>query len=279
MKVSVIIPCYNVENTIGRCLESVINQTYPIYEIICVEDHSTDSTLEILKKYQGIRLIVHEENMGLGITRSDGIEAASGDYLYFIDSDDWIKSDAIAYLVENADGGDMVFGGIYSESNSGIAALKTYYQNTPFLCNTLIKKSLFSLAPHSKIRLFEDADTLPRLIYYAEKCVYAPFRLYYYTINKNGLTQSSSEIKSTIYKLLVSMHNYEFFRSKDEKILIETNFHLGILKYITILYGLAMKDIEEFNQYDKETNEILNLLTNRLLQVQCEQEQEEKEGE
>lgn len=279
MKVSVIIPCYNVENTIERCLESVMNQTYPIYEIICVEDHSTDSTLEILKKYQGIRLIVHNENMGLGITRGDGIEAASGDYLYFIDSDDWIDPNAIKYLVENSDGGDIVFGGMYSETNSGVAALKTYYQTTPFLCNNLIKKELFTLAPHSRIRLFEDADTLPRLIYYAKKCVYAPFRLYYYTFNKNGLTQSSSDIKSAVYKLLVSLHNYEFFREKDEKVLVELNFHLGILKYITILYGLAMKDIEEFNQYDKETDEIKNLIATRLLQSQCEQEQEEKEGE
>lgn len=275
MKVSVIIPCYNVEKTLDRCLESVMNQTYPLYEIICIDDCSTDGTLEKLQKYQGIKLIMHDQNKGLGITRQDGIAAATGDYIYFLDSDDYLHPDAIGYLVKNADGGDIVTGGVDSKPLSGLNALKAYYKTAIFLCNRLIKRELFEKAPHSGIRYFEDADTLPRLIYFAKKCTYAPLKLYYYnTRNENGLCNTASKVKKLIYQVLVTLHNIDFFKDKGDY-LYKLPLTMTVLKYLTDLaYEVNVNGkYDEFNEFDEQTTEICSRLSTHLLEaLQPEQE-------
>lgn len=88
IRFSVVIPAYNVSNYIENCINSVKNQSFKNYEIIVVEDCSTDSTLEILGKISGIKLVKHEENRGLGGARNSGIEASRGEYILFLDSDD-----------------------------------------------------------------------------------------------------------------------------------------------------------------------------------------------
>ena len=93
-KVSVIIPCYNVEKYLGKCLESILNQTYSNLEIICVNDGSTDSTLALLEEYsqkdERIR-IINQQNQGVSAARNSGLEVATGSYIIFVDSDDFIK--------------------------------------------------------------------------------------------------------------------------------------------------------------------------------------------
>lgn len=104
-KVSVIIPIYNVEKYLAKCLDSVINQTYKDLEIICVNDESPDNSLQILEEYaaKDNRIkIVNRKNGGLSAARNSGLDVAIGDYCYFIDSDDWIELDTIAYLVKLA---------------------------------------------------------------------------------------------------------------------------------------------------------------------------------
>ena len=106
LKVSIIVPVYNVENYLSSCLDSIINQTYQNLEIIVVNDCSTDSSLSIiedyLKKDNRIRLVKHEINEGLFKTRIDGVRAASGSYICFVDSDDRISRDWIRLLLNHA---------------------------------------------------------------------------------------------------------------------------------------------------------------------------------
>ena len=105
-KVSIIIPVYNVENYLEECLDSVINQTFSDLEIICIDDGSTDNTLNILKSYENIdsRIkVISQENKGVGSARNAGIEVATGKYIYFIDSDDYIYLDAIEEMYEQAE--------------------------------------------------------------------------------------------------------------------------------------------------------------------------------
>lgn len=97
-KISIIVPIYDVEQYIERCLESILRQTYQDYEIICINDCSPDQSQTILNAYQEkypdkITVMVNERNLGLGRTRERGIGAAKGDFLCFIDSDDYIKKD------------------------------------------------------------------------------------------------------------------------------------------------------------------------------------------
>lgn len=104
--VSVIIPMYNVENYIGKCLDSLLSQTYKNLEIICVNDGSTDSTLSIVieraKKNTQIQ-VVDKENGGLSEARNAGMDVATGKYIYFLDADDTISEDAIEELVNCAE--------------------------------------------------------------------------------------------------------------------------------------------------------------------------------
>lgn len=106
VKVSVIVPVYNVEDYLAECLDSIINQTFDDIEIICVNDGSTDNSLKILERYQCLdsRIkIISKENGGLSSARNIGIDNASGKYIYFIDSDDYCSSVTIAECYDNAE--------------------------------------------------------------------------------------------------------------------------------------------------------------------------------
>lgn len=107
VKVSVIIPVYNVELYLSECLESVLKQSLQEIQIICINDKSTDSSLHILEEFarkdQRIRVIDNPENLGLSGARNVGMKEAKGKYIYFLDSDDWIVPDAMERLWEIAE--------------------------------------------------------------------------------------------------------------------------------------------------------------------------------
>lgn len=138
IKVSVIIPVYNVENYIEECITSVINQTLRDIEIICVNDGSTDGSTAIMeefhKKDSRIR-IINQDNAGLSVARNTGIENAVGEYIYFLDSDDFINSDTLEVLYGEAkkyDLDNIYFDGdaIYENEELEITqkSYKTYYK-------------------------------------------------------------------------------------------------------------------------------------------------------
>ena len=91
-KLSIIIPCYNTEKYINKCLDSVLNSTLKDIEVIIINDGSKDSTLDIIKSYKDKRIIIiDKENDGVAMARNDGIKKATGEYITFIDSDDYIE--------------------------------------------------------------------------------------------------------------------------------------------------------------------------------------------
>lgn len=102
--ISIIIPIYNVEKYLPKCLNSVINQTFADIEIICVNDCSPDNSSKILEEYKNadsrIRVITHKKNEGLSAARNTGIRYATGEYIFFLDSDDWIDNDYIEKIVK-----------------------------------------------------------------------------------------------------------------------------------------------------------------------------------
>lgn len=100
IKFSLIVPVYNVQQYLRRCLDSLASQNYENYEVICINDGSTDNSESILNEYArryGFKIIT-QENQGLGGARNTGIEHANGDYIWFIDSDDWIASSALSRI-------------------------------------------------------------------------------------------------------------------------------------------------------------------------------------
>lgn len=108
--ITVAIAVYNTEKYLKDCMESVVNQTYRNLEIICVNDASTDSSLVMLESYASrdarIKIITNEKNSGLGVTRNVGMDAAHGEYILFIDSDDWLDLTACEKLLNKAKEGD-----------------------------------------------------------------------------------------------------------------------------------------------------------------------------
>lgn len=106
VKVSLIVPVYNVEKYLARCLDYCINQSYQNLEVICINDGSTDNSLNILEHYKTLdnRIkVINKQNGGLSSARNVGISAAEGKYIMFVDSDDFISSIAVEKLVENAE--------------------------------------------------------------------------------------------------------------------------------------------------------------------------------
>ena len=124
MKFSIIIPVYNVRNYICECLESILNQSYRDLEIICIDDCSTDDGWAILVGYSQRDARVHvyknDYNQGLSITRNRGLDLAEGDYIWFIDSDDYIMPGALNVLSETIDQWrtDAVYFGLYTMSEN-----------------------------------------------------------------------------------------------------------------------------------------------------------------
>lgn len=132
--ISVIIPVYNVEEYLNDCLLSVLNQTYSDLEIICVEDCSTDSSLEILENFANIddriRIVRNKVNSSLGFSRNEGLKYASGEYILFLDSDDWIdfKTIEILYDKSKKDNLDvLIFKAINYDDNKRIFYHEDYY--------------------------------------------------------------------------------------------------------------------------------------------------------
>lgn len=216
--VSVIIPAYNIEDYIGRCLDSIISQTYKNLEIIVVDDGSRDRTGEILdnyaKKDRRIK-VIHKENGGVSSARNKGIEVAEGDYIGFIDGDDLIEPEMYKTLVdlleeENADiahcGYQMVFPDrIDYYHNTGKKKIQTTEEGLkdllsgemiePGLVNKLYKKELIkNCRLDETVKINEDLLMNYQLFKLSQKSVYYDITPYSYMIRSSSATGANSLI-------------------------------------------------------------------------------------
>ena len=136
-KVSVVVPIYNVEQYLEKCIESIANQTYDDLEIILVDDGSTDSSPSICDKWKELDhrvIVIHKENGGLSSARNAGLEVASGQYIMFEDSDDWLDLDIIKKSVERIenDNSDLVIFGYKKIDENGNALGEFTFGNKTF---------------------------------------------------------------------------------------------------------------------------------------------------
>ena len=209
-KISVIVPCYNVEKYVAKCIDSLLNQTYKNLEILLVEDCATDNTLKVLKEYvkkdSRIKLIKNKENGGLSFSRNEGIKHATGSYLSFIDSDDYVDNNFYEVLYKSIKD---------NKSEIAICDMKVVYDDTKqeliskccnfeefnvvnvvnnglaaSACNKLFKKELFDKYLFEVGKVNEDiAVVIPALVH-AKKISYAS-GVYYYYIQRGGSIQNS----------------------------------------------------------------------------------------
>lgn len=137
-KISIIVPVYNTEKYLVKCLDSLIHQTFENIEIVCINDGSTDASLEILKNYELMdkRIkIIDQNNKGLSETRNVGVQNASANYIMFLDSDDWIDLDAceVVYKTAIKHKADIVMWSYIREFETKALPKKIFDKNDKFL--------------------------------------------------------------------------------------------------------------------------------------------------
>lgn len=222
MILSVIIPVYKVEQTLNRCIESVLIQGLDDFEVILVDDGSPDSCPEICdqwaKKNDCIK-VVHKKNGGLSDARNTGIDIAKGKYITFVDSDDYLSKNTLVPLIQwlnqNTDVDILEYIVKYDDESCKSLDLddrkfhstKDYWQTTKawchaYACNKIYKRYLFDNKKFAKGKLFEDLLLLPEVLLIA-KCVATTSHGYYnYCENTEGISRQVNI--SSVWQLLVA---------------------------------------------------------------------------
>ena len=281
-KVSVIMSCYNAEKTLERAMKSVLSNTYRNIELIVVEDCSTDYSLHIATKIANedkrVRIILHKENQGAGVSRKDGIEKAEGEYVCFCDSDDVLQKQHISNLVEaskkyDADIVTTGFTVVDGETDKTIedrkvdeveilegarkyAVLKTDVLR--FLNPSLVRRSLWDKVTYSTRRFIEDSPTLIKLLWFANKRVILPESTYLYYQNKGSLTHIENAFRETLYQTLCVLETYKFFTEEVGK----PEMAPPIMVMSKIASYLATIPTEENKkEFNKEIQEVKQFIT------------------
>jgi glycosyltransferase involved in cell wall biosynthesis len=219
-KVSVVIPCYNCEKYITECLDSIVNQTYKNIEIILVDDGSNDDTLSIVEKYKNI-IVIKNTNKGVSNARNCGIYKSTGDYIIFIDSDDYIEKNAIKTMMDCMikDNLDMVRSNYKKIIGKKLYSLDSLYKSKTFINKNNFKETIYrfvlgtekfnyacstiyrlDIIKENKI-LFdeniingEDAIFVMDYIKHINSICYIPDELYIYRIHENSMTKKGKSI-------------------------------------------------------------------------------------
>ena len=215
--ISVIVAIYNVEDYLEKCINSIINQTYKNLEILLINDGSTDKSGEICNRFAKLDArikVFHQPNSGIASVRKAGIKYASGDYIGFVDGDDWIYPDMYELLYKNitATKSDisvcgMVIGKGFSGCNederrffedefrilTGSSKLYEVIENTNnSYCNKLFKPILLKKLNIPEGKIYEDAFSMYLLFDKAEKVVFTQNKGYYYTYRSSSISHIST---------------------------------------------------------------------------------------
>ena len=279
-KVSVIVPVYNVEKFLSKCVDSLIMQTYDNLEIILVDDGSTDKCPQICDDYKrkDSRItVIHKKNGGLSDARNYGLKKSSGDYIMFIDSDDWIDSDTISILVDNFKDNniDIICYGMtieYSDgrtytkkiskeevlsNESAIIALNTFKNMNVSACNKIFRKTIFSNIEFPYGKYCEDYYVMYKLFYKSKKIKVLPINKYHYYQRVGSISKDSQIKYDYIY---ASKEQMEFLNDCNKKL-----SNIGKIAYsfanLTIYNAhLKRKNMSGVNKLIKEASKYRRLV-------------------
>ena len=271
-KISVIIPVYNVEQYLEKCLDSILNQTYKNIEIILVNDGSIDKSGvicdEYSRKYNNIK-VFHKENGGVSSARNLGITVAKGEYITFADPDDFLNKDMYKILYENAKNynsditicsvNEIRENVIATEDNTGKInkyskkdAINGYFNdiypfNHNYLWNKLFKRAMFDeIKLNEKITYQEDSEIMIKLLNLSENIIYVGIPLYNYDLRLGSLSSGNiSKSKITAERAFYSIYEYtkeNICEYKDK----------ALLKYISLVFNIVIEIIKSGDQYNDD---------------------------
>jgi glycosyltransferase involved in cell wall biosynthesis len=275
-KVSIIVPVYNVENYLAKCLNSLINQTHQHIEILVVNDGSKDNSEQIIqdyaKKYPEKIKPFTKENGGLSDARNFGIDRATGDYIGFVDSDDYVTPTMFAEMVNLAEKhqSKMVICNIQKvDQNGNVTQKLTQIPNMPekidlkknfsvfadlsyFACNKLFKKELFENKRFKKGVHFEDIQLIPQLLLECEIIAQTQNFHYQYLERTDSITKTHTEKGLDILKAVEDVENYfknsnYSYKNKELK-----NFQIFEGVYSFLAYLAFVKNETTFNEMSEK---------------------------
>lgn len=270
MKISILIPIYKVEKYIRRCAESIFRQTYLDLEIIFVDDASPDNSLSILKdtiqsfpsRSNQIRIITNVRNKGLSYVRNISIKAATGEYVFFVDSDDYIEPNTIALMTDNIGktNADIIIGNYIVHEHKGSkkirhekfknkrdAVLNILSLKSPHhVFNILIRRTLFfnhHIQALEGVNYGEDHQIMTQAVYYAKKISFLNDFTYHYDCTNeesyiNSLYTSITEGK-VIQLKKTAQFIVHFFENKEKEYLnqakiLEFHYYYWILSQLCL---------------------------------------------
>ena len=275
MKVSVLVPVYGVEHYIAQCAESLFQQTYDDIEYIFVNDCTKDCSISILeevlerfpKRKPQVTVLHHEQNKGLGAARLTAIQAATGDYLMHVDSDDELPLDAVALLAKQAEisGCDIVDGGYAMMCSGKLSGAYMPYvgSKTSFLklllCQNIVlsmvwarlyKRDLYwrhQVLPIPGIDYAEDLAILPRLYFYATRSTVPAVVYHYRDDSAASFTNVAMSDKAKRSYLKANAAVFDFYHQHDKQRLYDYSLQLGYIQVLRMgrLHDIPLSDVEE----------------------------------
>ncbi len=242
VKVSITVPVYNVEKYLEKCLDSLIGQTLKDIEIICINDGSTDNSLSILEKYakKDSRIkIINQENQGIANTRNKSIKLAQGEYIGFVDSDDWLSLDffeklynaalkyeadiAAAGIIRATDKHEKMFLEFKKETVTNNTDKKFEICDIPdksYVCNKIYKLSkirYFGLKFKNNV-IYEDIIFTPEAVHKLGTLVTVPDTYYFYYKRQDSITNTKSNKNNHSYAVEIAN---KYFKENN----IDIEFH------------------------------------------------------
>lgn len=262
---TVIVPVYNVEKYLAKCLDSIAMQIFKDFECIIVDDGSTDNSNIIIDKYvnndQRFK-VIHQRNMGVSAARNAALDIAKGDYITFVDADDYISNDFLEKfaLKISSTNADVVICGLFKINKYSIEEKVFESENTEeiknnvlgdlwpaYPCNKCYKKYLFKEIRFPVGKFFEDLLTIPEVCLYAKKIVCIHNKLYYYNC------QDTNSINKSI--TIEKLYNMVEARLKNRR--------LAILNNIS-----CIQEIDKDLVNDARRCLLLNSIENKLSKIQ-----------
>lgn len=278
-KFSIIIPVYNVEKYIVKCIESVLDQTYQDYEIIIVNDGTKDNSIELIKNFPV--KIINQENKGLSEARNTGIKNAKGEYLIFLDSDDYIEEELLQKIAESTknkpdlvryqakdvtDNMQKEYNELSFEDKNGNEAIeiitKFHYVDPVWLYavkRKYYKEKNFSF---TKGIYHEDFAITPLLITLANKVNCIGYVGYNY-VQRNGSIMNNSNKEKQIKKIEDTITIFKDLREKGKTLNIDSKYYYSYIAN-AVIYKISNLDNELYKKYKKVIKEekIYELLMN-----------------
>ena len=288
--ISVIVPIYNVQDYLRRCIDSLLNQDYNAYEIILVNDCSTDGSQQIAEEYANLYfdkciLINHAVNLGLSAARNTGMAKAKGEWISFIDSDDWVSKEYLSglYKIAVQENADVVLGGASYIYDDGTMKSATSYGNLKngasnneiiaqcrsYAWGRLYKKSLFlesGIEFPQDIRRSEDIGTIIPILTKAKRIAICEKDIYFYYQRKGSLSLTNNYIDLSFYpktvKRMLKLSDVGYEKELEFRCIHELLY--GMV-YLMILLGKSRKEfaahIDSFNKEHKGWESNLYIVT------------------